>query len=392
MQKLIYVVDDEPRVREMLALCLRRTDSDWRIVEFSEPAALIKAVEQEPPHLVLSDHEMPGMTGAQMLARIRQIAPATIRVIFSSYVGHSDNLGAAHQHLRKPCSATEIMTRVRGALSAQEALGNEALARLTASFAAFPVLPSVYSDLVRDLDGDGVPLEHTAQLLKRDGSVLTRVMQVANSPLYGTDSPITNPEQAILQLGTRNVKALVLSMHVFDGYDRIHFPEMPVELLWQHSCSVARFAQSLCAKSLGEAAANDAFFAGLVHDLGCLVLMENHPSAFREACQKAQASGKPLHEVELETFRVAHEEISAFMLRLWGMPAPVAEAVLYHHTPWNAPNGDRFSPTAALYAANILARLHSPHDRLPTPEIDQEYLEKIQAPPVGPFARHLNGA
>jgi HD-like signal output (HDOD) protein len=335
---------------------------------------------------------MPGMTGAKMLNHIRHIAPATIRIIFSSYVGNSDNLGAAHQHLRKPCTATEIINRVRSALSAQEALGNEALAQLIASFAAFPVLPSVYSDLVHDLDRDGVSLEHTAKLLQRDGSVFTRVMQVANSPLYGAENTITNPEQAILQLGTRNVKALVLSMHVFDGYDRIHFPEMPVELLWQHSCSVARFAQSLCAKSLDETAANNAFFAGLVHDLGCLVLMENHPSAFREACQKAQATGQPLHQVELETFRVAHEDISAFMLRLWGMPAPVAEAVLHHHAPWNAPTAERFSPTAALYAANILARLHSPHDRMPTPEIDQEYLERIQAPLVGPFARHLNGA
>jgi len=389
MPKIIYVVDDEPEVRRMFGLCLRRLHPSWRVTEFATPAEALGAIEQRPPHLVLSDHEMPGMSGSELLDRIRQIAPATVRIMISSHVGFSKKLGAAHQYLGKPCSVQDLESRVRQALAAQRSLQNDPLARLVSSLTSFPVLPSVYSDLIRELENQHSSLDQIAELLDQDGGMLSRVIQAANSPLFRGDSAIMDSKAAVLQLGTQNVKALVFSMHVFDGYERMHFPEMPVELLWRHSCLTARLARELCGKTLGDGPANDAFFAGLVHDLGCLILMENHPESFRALCQKAQSQGKPLSQAEKETFEATHEDLTAFMLRLWGMPERVIEAVTFQNAPWEGPHADRFSPTVALYMANIVTRLHRPPDRLPTAELDRKYLDRVGAPEICPSVRYV---
>lgn len=392
MPKIIYIVDDEPGVLHMLGVCLRRLDPRWRVTEFSKPSQVLAAVRQNPPHLILSDQEMPEMTGTAMLEIVRQIAPTTIRIIISSHVGHAENLGIAHQHLSKPCALRDLESRIRRALAAQEALQNPQLARLAASLTSFPVLPSVYSDLVRELENEASSLERSAELLGRDGGILTRIIQAANSPLFRGQAPVSDPKTALLQLGTRNVKAIVLCMHVFQGYERLHFPEVPVELLWRHSCSTARLARELCRKTLGDGPANDAFFAGLVHDLGCLILMENHPESFRALCQEAQQEGKPLCQAEKEVFHAAHEDLSAFMLRLWGVPEAVAEAVTHHNAPWESPQADRFSPIVALYMADIVTRQQRPYDRLLTPELDRNYLEAVGAPELCPSCEYVERA
>ena len=309
--------------------------------------------------------------------------------MISSHVGFSKNLGAAHQYLGKPCAIHEVESGVRQALAAQDLLQNPQLARLVASLTSFPVLPSIYADLIRELDSEDSSLDRIAGLLEYDGGSLARVIQAANSPLFRGRSVVTDPRIAIFELGTRNVKALVFSMHVFEAYQRMHFPEMPVELLWRHSCSTARLARELCRKTLGDSPANDAFFAGLVHDLGCLVLMENHIESFRTLCQTAQQEGKPLCQAEKEVFHAAHEDLLAFMLRLWGIPDSVVDAVAYHNAPWESPHANQFNAAVALYMANIVARQQCPPDRLITPELNWEYLEVVGAPDPCPSTKYV---
>ncbi len=382
MQKIIYLVDDEPGVLDMLGVFLRSIDSSWKVTEFSKPSELLAAVQRQPPHVVVSDHEMPEMTGSALLDCVRKTSPTTVRVIVSSQVVRTEKLGSAHQHLSKLCALEEIEICIRNALSAQGVLENADLARLVSSLTSFPVVPSVFADLMRELENDESAIERTAELLKQDGGILTKVIHAANSPLFRGMAAVTDSRAALQQLGTRNVRALVLSMHLFESYERVYFPDMPVDRLWHHSCGAARLAQAICRPTLGDEIAHEAFFAGLVHDLGCLILMENQPEAFRRVCHQAELEKKPLHQAEQEAFRVTHEELSAFMLRLWGLGDSAVNAVMYHNAPWEAMNATTFSPTVALYMANILTRREEPPDRLVTPELDEEYLRETGAPPI----------
>lgn len=382
MTKIIYIVDDEQGVRETLKYLFKTFDPTWKVVEFSTASEAVEAVRSRPPQLVLADQTMPGMSGTQMLEIIRQIAPATIRIILSAYPAHPEKITAAHQYLSKPFDHRELEKRIRQALAAQECLHNPELAQLVASLQSFPALPGVYVELLHELESEDSSCDRMADLLRNDGGSLTRTLQMANSPLFCGSNIITEPTDALLVLGTSVVKALVLSLHVFNSYSMLDFPELSLESLWSHSWKTAQAAQKLCREHLGEEAGNDAFFAGLVHDLGCLILMENHTERFRHVCQRAVRERLPLHEAELAEFRTTHAELSGFMLRLWGMPPTVVEAATYCAAPWKSPRGNEFTPTVALYMADTLTRQQSPPDALITPELERSYLASVGAPDV----------
>lgn len=382
MSKIIYLVDDEPGISQELSVLLKQHDPSWRVEEFTSPSEALAALKPAPPHLVLANQKLPGMTGSQLLETIRQTAPHTIRILLAAQAGVAEKIGAAHQYLRKPIDARDLESRVRQALDAQASLENADLASLVMSLNSFPALPAIYSLLTRELERADASLERAAELISQDGSILTRVIQLANSPLFRGNRPITEAAEALLQLGTSCVKALVLSLHVFQSYRPLRCPEMPVEAVWNRSLKTARLAQELCRRKSGENAANDAFFAGLVLNLGCLILMENEPERFRRVCQTAIRERKPLLEVERGVFHVSHQELSSFMLRLWGMPETVIHAVSHCNAPWNAPGGKHFSPTVALYMADILTRQESPASEFVSAELNSDYLKSVGAPSI----------
>lgn len=380
MSRLIYIVDDQPCVLAALGYLVRTFDPNWEVREFYTPTAAIEAVRKSPPHLVMTDQTMPLMMGSQLLDVVRQIAPATIRIIISGHAAQTDKIGAAHQYLSKPFDLREIERRIRQALNAQETLANPELARLVTSLQSFPALPGTYTELLRELEDDESNSVRAAGLLNRDGGMLTRILQLANSPLFRGDHAVTNSFDALMVLGVSTVEALVLSLHVFRSYDQLHFPEFSLELLWRHSWETARLAGEMCRKKgLGDAAAHEALFAGLVHDLGRLILMENRTAEYRATCQRAVQEQKPLVEVEKQIFHVTHGELSGFMLRLWGLNPAVIDAAIYCDAPWESPNNKQFNPTVALYVANILTRQSNPPDPFITPELNREYLTAMGA-------------
>jgi HD-like signal output (HDOD) protein/CheY-like chemotaxis protein len=386
---LIFLLEPDSSQRVEWVERLRQIDPSWSVPGFGDLAEALTQIKTQSPHLVLAADGFAGLSGSQVLDLVRQANPSTVRIVITRH-GHKPNrLAAAHQYLSEPVEPGDVENRIRQALAAQQALQVPALATLAGEITSFPALPCVYADLVREFEDENANLERAVELLEQDGGILTRVIQAANSWLYGGTVSISDPKAALFHLGTLNVEALVVSMHVFKGYVRTHFPEMPVELLWRHSLGAACLARELCRKVLGDREGNDAFFAGLVHDLGCLILMENYPQQFRAVCQRAHLERKPLHDAEREMFQAAHEELSAFMLRLWGLPDAVVQAVTYHWEPWASPDAQRFSPTVALYMANVFTRQQNPHDRLPTPELNLEYLQAVQAPDLGSATRLL---
>jgi HD-like signal output (HDOD) protein len=379
MSKIIYVVDDESDVLQTLGSLLRRLDPTWQVTEFSTPQQALSTVRTFPPNLVLSDEQMPGMTGSQLLESTRQLAPNAVRIILSSHAQRLEGIGVAHQYLGKPFDLHDVESRVEQALDAQICLQNTELARLMMPTTSFPALPGIYVELLRELDKVDCSLERTADLVRKDGGVYTRLIQLANSPLFSGPGTVTEPMAALLQLGTSTVKALVLSLKVFQSYNSLNFPELPVASIWEHSWKTAKSAQEFCRKKLGENAANDALLAGLVRDLGCLILMENEPERYREVCKMACRGRKSLLEAEFEAFHATHLEVSCFMLRLWGMPKTVLEAVTFCNAPWNGANADLFSPSVALYVADILRRREKPPDGFLTPEPNSAYLQSVGA-------------
>lgn len=378
MSKLIYLVDDNEEVLEMLTLLLSGLDSAWEIIPFSEPAEAISAAGQRPPNLVLSDQDMPQMSGTQMLEAIRLRAPAAVRIIVSGHGFSLDKLSSAHQYLAKPLSFQEVKRRIQQAMRAQERLQNPQLRSILTQIQSLPVIPKAYLDVVRELENPNGSYEMAAELIASDGGIMTKLLLMANSPLFGHAARINDAKEALLLLGSRRVLALVLSLHIFRGYEQLRCPDIKVANLWRHSSETARLARQIFqAAGMELEPTNDVFFAGLIHDLGKLVLLENFPVQYREVVHLAKESNRPLTVVEREVFTASHSDLCGFLLCLWGMNEAIVEAVTYQDRPWESNKPDAFSGAVALYLASYFARKRYPPDALPDGELNNEYINRI---------------
>jgi putative nucleotidyltransferase with HDIG domain len=97
----------------------------------------------------------------------------------------------------------------------------------------------------------------------------------------------------------------------------------------------------------------DAYIAGMLHDIGKLMLAENSPGQFQQAMAMAAEREIPLHEAEFQVFGASHAGVGAYLLGLWGLPATMVEAVAFHHSPANS-DLRCFGPLTAVHAANVL--------------------------------------
>lgn len=379
MAKLIYVVDDQGAVLETAVFVLQCVDPGWEVVGFNDPLKALEAVKNKSPDLVLSDQIMPRMQGSQLLEEIRLISPGTIRIIMSGYVemGKLSLITSAHQYIAKPFDAFGLRDLVQRAFAGQQKIQNSGLLQVVAGLRSLPSLPHVYHSLLAELEDSEGAGAAIARLVSQDPGLSVKVLQLANSPLFGHGYLINHPMDAVLCLGTEMIKAIVLSQAIFKHYAELKHPEIDLTQLWNHSWDVAQLARYCCReKHLPSAQAEEAFLAGLLHEVGRLILVESYPDLFQTACEDARARQSALVPCLLETFKATPAQISAYLLELWGMPGEVISAVSQQDQPDQSTPG--FSLAAALYVANHIAAKKSPADPFPLPEWNRDYLKAAE--------------
>jgi len=376
MGKLIYLVDDEAPLLSIMGIIFESMGAGHETVTFGDPLKALEAVRRRAPDLVISDHQMPELTGSELLEAVRGISPHTIRILMSGYVSSLARIGSAHQYLAKPCQAAYLKRTVAGAFSAQDRyLGKTELAKVVASLRSFPIVPTVYHKLIHLLSDPEYSVHDVSQLLLRDGGLLTKIIHLANSPLFKGQTRVTEPHEAILALGTNNLKTIVLSLHIFSNYDTLQFTEISALQLAPHSFLAAQRTEEI-SRQMGVPKDGEAFFAGMLHDLGQLILMENKKDGYQKACRTAIAEKQELIDVERQAFGISNTELAAFLLCLWGASPEVIDAVTFHPRPWENPH-PQFNMTDALYVANLLARKKCPPDSLRSPPLNTRYLESL---------------
>jgi HD-like signal output (HDOD) protein len=379
MKKLVYVVDDQPSVLQTAVLILQTIDPDWKVVGFSHPAEALAAVKAAAPDMVLSDQVMPQMQGSQLLEEVRKVSPNTVRIIMSGHVAFNQLsvITSAHQYIAKPFEAGTLKALVLRTLAAQERMREDGLQGVVTSLRSLPSLPQVHHSLLAELEDSRGPGAVIARLVAEDAGLSSKVLQLANSPLFGRGYLIVNPIEAVLCLGTEMIKAIVLTQALFKHYAVLKDPDVDLPRVWSHCWEVAQLAQHFCLKKrLSASQGEEAFLAGLLHELGRFILVDSFPEQFRAACQAARATQSPLTPHLLDTFNTTPFRITAYLLELWGMPDRVISAVSFLHQPEQQHPGD-FSVTTALYIADQIASRKSPPDSFAVPEWNTTYLQAV---------------
>jgi HD-like signal output (HDOD) protein len=172
--------------------------------------------------------------------------------------------------------------------------------------------------------------------------------------------------------------AIVLAQSLFKHYEGLGHAELDLPKVWSHCWETAYLAQHLCReKGLPQKAGDQAFLAGLLHEAGRFILVDNFPDQFRAACRAARQSNSPLTPRLLETFQTTPAQLTAYLLELWGMPFEAIAALgLQDHPEQEQPAGV-FTLASALYVADHIASLKAPPDPFALEPWNRPYLSSI---------------
>jgi putative nucleotidyltransferase with HDIG domain len=231
--------------------------------------------------------------------------------------------------------------------------------------------------LVRELESPLCSAARLGRIIERDPSLTAKVLQYANSAAVGARREVTEAVDAVRLLGCEAVSSLALAVHAFSRLEAARLPSFSQKRLWEHSLAVAGAARAIASEERARAQGDESFTAGLLHDVGKLVLASNLPDWYGQAVELARAERLSDHEAEREVFGATHAEVGAYLLSLWGLPGAVVEAVAHHHEPRRA-QAASFSALAAVHAANALLHEAETHGRADAaPRLDVCFLQGL---------------
>ena len=383
MKTRIFFVDDEPANFDHYKNCLAGRENQWDVSYFADALEALAALKETPPDIVIADYEMPGMTGPNFLKQVETLLPAAERYITAAPEQKAlleADIGSDFHYLPKPCEKQRLVTEIQRCIAIDVWLGNDKVKSIVAKMGSFPSLPPMYVKVVNALNSRNTSVADIGQAISGDLAISAKVLQVVNSSFYGYDEKISDITHAVQILGLDCVKNLVLAIQVFGKSGHSPDQKALTDQLWHHSMSVAVAAKRIMeyeTRENPEKAGEEAYTAGLMHDIGKLVMINSIPEEYEKARTLSREKGIPQWKAEEEVIGCNHAEAGAYLLGRWGMPAPLVEAVALHHEPVNS-SGSKFSPLAAVHAANALVRERQPGEKThPDALADEEFLSEI---------------
>jgi HD-like signal output (HDOD) protein len=244
------------------------------------------------------------------------------------------------------------------ALALHRWVDDHRLKELLARLESLPSLPEVYAELLAEIQAPNSSFRRVGDLIARDVGMTAKVLQIVNSAFFGLARRISNPQDAVAMLGYDTLKALVLSTKIFSQFDAKRVRCLDLNALMQHSMNTGLFARTIgVGEKLPRAAQDEAFTAGVLHDVGKLILAHNFPEIYADVIMQSRAQQRPEVELEQECFGASHAELGAYLLSLWGIGKEVVDAIAYHQRPPRTSVPSRV--LAVVYAANALEHMLS---------------------------------
>lgn len=381
MKKFILFVDDEINVLNGLRRMLFPMKKEWEMFFSISGDQALKVLSEKPIDVVVTDMRMPNMDGVQLLTEVHKRYPRVIRIILS---GHSDqemilkSVTLAHQFLTKPCPADKIKETVNSTYNLHKIIENEEAKAMVSKIESLPSLPTLYTQVIEETNKEDSSLGKVGELISMDVGMSANVLKLVNSSFFGLVNHISSPSQAVNLLGLEVVKGLILSSHLFHTFQDSESPLFSLEKMMNHCVLVARLSKHI-AKELGmdKKQVDDCFIAGMLHDLGKLVLLANFKVSYDVVIQESRMNNRTIWVSEKDVLGTTHTEIGAYLLGLWGLPEDIIEAVALHHIP-NFSMFDTITPLTAVHLANVFEhKIVVYNDNYDRHQLDIDYIERL---------------
>jgi HD-like signal output (HDOD) protein len=382
MKRRILFVDDEPMVLKGLQRTLRKMRQDWDMIFVSSGGEALNFLAKKPMDVIVSDMRMPEMDGGRLLAEVKKQHPHVVRIILSGQLDQEMTLKSvqlAHQSLSKPCDAEVLKHTLAKLFALRDFLSDKSIKSIISQIESLPSLPSIYTEIVTEMQADDPAIKKVGEIISKDLSMTAKILQMVNSAFFGLFRKINSPEQAVMMLGLETIKALVLSVKIFSEFNQKDFSWFQIDDLFNHSLAVSLYAKTIIKnENLDQGLKNNTMMAGLLHDLGKLILATNFEKPYRQVLAAAQGTGKNLLDLEYEAFGTSHAEIGAYLMGLWRLDNATIEAIAFHHLPARSMTQNMGLLTAVHVANALDYEARTPASQNTELQCDTEYLDKLE--------------
>ena len=329
----------------------------WEVTSVASEEEALAQFEKRSFDALLVDFNLGSPDGSDLLNLALEKHPDTVAFLLA----HEADLAlvaakvAGSPHiLPKPIEPVSLKRRIEDGVkeSNDEQSGSEPANPPSAA----PEIPPIYAEVLKALESPDVTVKQVGAIIARDAALSSEILSLTKSSYLGLPRDISDPVEAVETLGLEAVKAAVMALRYLAENSQLKPGYLSLDQIWQHSINVGQIARDLVLFETKDAAlASQALIAGLLHDLGKVVLATNFGDLYGRVYSLARKQPVAIWDVEREMFGASHGEVGACLVGMWNVPSPVVDAVALHHEP---PLGEheQLDPLAAVHIANVLER------------------------------------
>lgn len=314
-------VDDDVSILSAFKRAFFRSGWDLKYAK-SGPEAL-EQLKNFQADFVITDMKMPGMNGAELLELVSERYPTALRIVLSGHANTELSVRAsyvAHQWYDKPCNLELLKSEIERINEVRASLPYEKVQALLGSVNSLPSVPKLFIKLKAMLHKQSISMEDIAVEISKNPSLTAKVLQVANTSFFVTGVNVTKVEDAIIRLGTDVICNIVAIAEMYSNMGDTSNTYI-AEILTR-AIDTANVAASIA----GNPMKDEAMLAGLLHNLGELLLPEISPENMEEYLAK-RVVGADNTVLETSLFQVDNTQITSYLLHLWHFPYSLIRSI-----------------------------------------------------------------
>ena len=331
-------------------------DNSWavQITDNSEEAK--ELLRSQAFDVLICDDELSNDSGISVIESCRQVRPSCLGFLRKkSQPSNEESLALSQKkifYLPGNLEEEGIYSHISRRILLRSLSENPNLLSVIRRMKKMPTIPQLYHQITRELHKEDGSIEFVAGLISKEPSMSTRILKAVNSPVYGLGYEITEVVHALLFLGKDATQAQILADSVFSSYPSDSIAGIELQKIWKHSINVSAIARHISLQiETNKKASEIACTAGVIHDLGKVLMAANLPDHYAQAVKLAKDEDVPLVQAEQKVFGTNHAEVAASLMGLWAIPFKILNSVAYHHNPVGGPKSPPIA-TMALYMAN----------------------------------------
>ena len=365
---------------QMLVDITQSLGAEWETASVASGADVLAQFEKRSFDALLVDFNLGSPDASELLNQALEKHPSTNRFLLAheadlALVAAKVN-GSPHI-LPKPVEPASLKSRIENGVKDSDPKPSGSETANTPSEP--PKIPAVYAEVLKALELPEVTNGQVGEIISHNEALTSEVLKLANTSFLGLPRNLTRPTEAVEALGLETVKAVVMALQFLTEHSQLKLGYLALDQIWQHSRKVGQIARDLVLlETKDRTLASQALAAGLLHDLGKVVLAKNFEDLYGRVHSLARKQPVPLWEIEKEMFGANHGEIGGCLVGMWNMPMAIVEAAAFHHEP---PLGEheQLTPLAAVHIANVLERELGPgeEDMRVAPILSTPFLNEL---------------